>query len=569
VETPFLKAKGQGDLEKGIALSGSADLDALEKQARQFLDLGAISVAGRARFAGDLKRDEKAAEPAFNARIAIEANELRVAGLTAEPIARPSVRADFVLQGPLGESGMPTDWSRAWATIKTGGTTVQAQIAGSAASLAMSTRVEGPISEISALIGSPMDDPTAVVAAVDAAYQAGTDQLAITAARLDTAYGAIQGAGTLGEVSTRMVADLSGTVAPNFETLQQLVATQAGTPVALAGQPRAFHVRGALMADSLNTLVRQIDAEVGLDLRGASMAGMEMGPAAVVLRAANGGVGIDPIRSSLNNGQVELFPGIELRPDGSALFALGEGSAIEGAEINETLSRQLLSYIAPVLHEATQVNGKVSARFQHLAMVVAGPGAGAMSMDMAAQVQFHQVAYGPGPLAQQIMVLGGMPNAPQLVIDQPVDVTVVQGRVTQSGLAVQVAPEIQFKLDGSVGLDSTLALRAGVPLSARMLGRQEAVTEILGGTVVGVPIGGTMSRPVLDRAAFQVALRQSAGQVINRAAARGANELLKGLVGDAPLPGAASEGGTPAPGNLEDVGRGLLRQFIPGGPPRE
>lgn len=571
IQTPFLQAQGQGDLDLGISLSGSADLAALEQQARQFLDLGSISLAGQARFGGDLKRDPKAPQTTFLARLAVEAANLHLDGLTSQPLHLPSSRADLVLQGPIADSGTPSDWSHAWLTLKSGSLTAQAHAADSTPGLSLSLRLNRPISTLSSLIGSPLDDPTSLVLAVDGLYQQASDRLQLSRIQLDSSYGSLQGRGALAELSSRLTADLAGTLSPNYLTIQQVASAALGTPIELTGLPLPFHLRGPLRADSLNTLVRQLDAQAGLELQGASMAGLQMGPARLLLQCANGQVFIPPIQTTLNGGSVSLRPGLELRPDGSAILLLGEGTSIDRAEINPTLSRQLLSYIAPVLHEATQVRGHVSARFHHAAIAVAGPGAGAPSTNLAAQVEFHNVTYGPGPLAQQILLLGGLPTVPSLVINQPVDVVVSSGRVEQSGLAVQVAPDIQFRLEGSVGLDSTLALRAGVPLSARMLGRQDLVNDIVGGTLVAVPIGGTLARPALDRAAFQLALRQSTRQILDRAATRGASELLRGLIGDDSPPASPAPDAPPSTGPkaIEDIGRGLLRQFLPGagGPP--
>src|SRR5690606_20020719 len=98
--------------------------------------------------------------------------------------------------------------------------------------------------------------------------------------------------------------------------------------------------------------------------------------------------------------------------------------------------------------------------------------------------------YGPGPMMQNILGMTGMApqQVPHLTINQVVDVTIADGRVHQSGLEVVAAEGVTIQLEGSVGLDQTLAVRAGVPLSDRLLGGQEVLADVLGGTRVGLPI---------------------------------------------------------------------------------
>lgn len=568
ITSPFLQAQGHGDLRQGVTVKGSADLGQLEARARQFLDLGSVSLQGRARFLADARRDDKSPTPAFTARLAVESEQLHLAGLTEAPISRPVARVDVAVQGPLSDTGSPAGWSKAWFTLKSAPTEAKLHLVRAADdSMTVQVRASSTLTDIASLAGSSLEvrglRNSAVVAEIDGQYVAASDRLDVSRLLLDAGYLRLDGQGHFSEATTRLVADASGTLSPNYPLMQELLAAQVGSPAVLSGQPRAFRLRGPLRGDSLSATLAGLDADLGLDLTGADLAGLSFGPATLAFQCRNGQILIPPISTTLNGGNVELRPGLELRPDGSAFILLGQGTAIDRAQINEELSRQVLSYIAPVLHEATQVSGQVSAAFDHAAIPIAGASS-STSADLAAQVTFHQVTYGPGPLAQQILAISGMQQVPSLTIDQAVDVTITQGRVAQSGLSIAVAPGIDLALDGSVGLDSTLALRAGVPLSARLLGNQKQLSEIVGGTKVALPIGGTLSRPSFDRSAFQVGLRQTAGSLLDKAASRGVSELLKQLGGDSRLPDAASPSQPLSTGEtLEGLGRGLLKELLP------
>ena len=85
VKTAFLDATGAGDLESGVKVSATVDLEGLKNQLRDLIDFGNLDMAGKGRIAFDFRRPEK---QRYTSRLAAEFLALRVVGLTAEPIAR-------------------------------------------------------------------------------------------------------------------------------------------------------------------------------------------------------------------------------------------------------------------------------------------------------------------------------------------------------------------------------------------------------------------------------------------------------------------------------------------------
>jgi translocation and assembly module TamB len=149
-------------------------------------------------------------------------------------------------------------------------------------------------------------------------------------------------------------------------------------------------------------------------------------------------------------------------------------------------------------------------------------------------------------MVQQVLGVMGEKNAPELRLNQTVPFWVSHGRVGQKGLAVVVSPKVQVDFDGSVGFDGALALRAGVPLNAAMLGNNQLVNEIVDGTRVGLPIGGTLSRPVLDRRALEVALREAGRTMVKRGVQAEAGQMIRRL-------GSGANGAQPVGGIAEEA----------------
>ena len=565
----FLKAEGQGDLDQGVTVKGSVNLVALDSQLRDWVDLGEIALSGIGRFGGDYRREPGGAT--FTTRLAIEGQSLRVAGLTEEPIARDMARIDLIVQGPAAPPGLPTGWTTVHFSARTEGVDAIIDISPVGDALALKGSFAIP-QTAPAVEGQPLPEPTSLL--FDASYRSADDRLELASLEARHAMGRIIASGRIDQVSAARLADLTGTVEPDWNAVSVMVAEATEPNARIEGTPRTFRLSGPLSGGSTEEILSGLDAELGVDVTGAVLFGMDLGPAPILVRCAQGDVQIVPIDTTLSGGRVVLRPDIELHPDGLVLLTMAEGSGLDGVEITDDVSRGVLAYIAPMLREATQVNGKVSARLDRLAVPLAGPETGeAPPVDLAARLAFQQVTYGPGAMTQSVLGMAGLTpeQTPRLSIDQVVNVAITNGRVYQSGLEVNAAEGVALQLEGSVGLDQTLALKVGVPLSDRLLGGQEVLSGVLGGTRVGLPIGGTLSDPVLDREAFRLGLKQQGGRLLSRGAAAGAGQLLRMLNEDGqPLSGAGAESADSAPiappaeEVLRGLGRGLLRDVIGG-----
>ena len=124
--------------------------------------------------------------------------------------------------------------------------------------------------------------------------------------------------------------------------------------------------------------------------------------------------------------------------------------------------------------------------------------------------------------------------------------------------------DLAAKVDGSIGFDKTLAMRALVPITPQMLGGNAVANQIAGGTEVTVPIGGTIAHPTIDRNGLRVALREAARTMVRRNVQNEAGRLLDRVV---PKAGAGGNGNSPggllgreALKALEGVGRDLIQQ---------
>jgi translocation and assembly module TamB len=380
-------------------------------------------------------------------------------------------------------------------------------------------------------------------------YDPQQDLLSTEVIRLVTRYATLDAKGTISELTSKRVAALQGSLAPDWKSLSTILAASTAPGATLTGGPRPFHVKGPLSGDSFASILKGLDAEIGIDLKSAETFGMNLGPAPIVVRASGGATSIDPIRTTLNNGKVDLKPTLAVDPVQGIALQLLPNSTIDGAEINDEVSKQVLRYIAPVLDNATHVRGKVSVAISQADIPITGPPS--HTMTMTGDASFQDVVFAPGKLASEIFTLAGKPDEPGLKMDQPIHLAIANNRVIQKGLEIPIRRDAKIAIDGSVGFDQTLDLRATVPISPKMLGKVSGLDGLVKDRSVIVPIIGTVSQPKLNRKAFEVALKGLGGDVLK--------EKLGGVLNQI-APPAEGEGGKPSESAGNDL-KDLEKRF--------
>ncbi len=401
------------------------------------------------------------------------------------------------------------------------------------------------------LLVGPIHDPSArtlpdFTLSIQGSRPAGADRIDLREIVLATRYATLEASGTVDDPLGERMADLKGTLTPDWEAINSALADRVEPKARVTGKARAVHFNGALGGDATP------DAELGIELESAECCGMRLGPASIVARAAEGGVTIDPIRSTLNGGTLALEPELGRDEQGRVLRLL-PGSTLKGAEINDEVSRRVLAYVAPILDAATRARGQVSVDVERAEFPIGGEASRRSVVE--GHVVFRDAEFAPGPLAVGLLRLVGKDETSTLKLDQPVVLSVADGRVHQRGLAVPLGKLTRIELDGAVGFDRTLDLKASLPLTPAMVGNNPLLGDIVGGARIAVPIGGTLDAPKIDRDAFNLALKGLGKDLLQRGAVRGASELPMRLTRPREVDPAA-----PAPPRLTPEERRAQRQ---------
>jgi hypothetical protein len=342
---------------------------------------------------------------------------------------------------------------------------------------------------------------------------------------LSTHYGAIHGVGRIEELDGPFRFELSGSIEPAWDTVTKLLSERVEPGARLSGEPAPFRLKGTARGPDA---WRALELEMGLRLTGADVFGMKLGPTPVSLRARDGRLAVAPIDSTLNEGRIHVEPVVDLEGAGGPVVRLGSESRLTDATVNEHVSRRVLSYVAPVLDQATRASGRVSVEIEEATIPIGGDPA--RHADVKGKVVFQDVEFAPGPLTREMVALVAPAKQPgTLRLAEPVFLTIADGRVNQRGLAIPIGDVTRVEVEGWVDFQKNLNLVATLPVTPAMFGNRPLLGSIVAGTQIRVPIRGTLDAPKLDKDAFRAGLAELGKGLLARGAGVGALEILERL----------------------------------------
>ena len=332
----------------------------------------------------------------------------------------------------------------------------------------------------------------------------------------------LEGAGVVLDLATKPRFELSGALMPDWEFLSETLARQVEPNASVEGSPRPWSVSGELPGSGGNDWTTTLTGNLGIELNRLDVFGMRLGPTSVVLRAENGRLQIDPIDSTLNGGRLHLQPEILRDETGDTWLGLAAGSFLTDAAVNDEVSHRVLSYAAPVLDQATRVNGRVSleltdARFP----LLASEEAQAM---VDGDLHFDDVEFMPGPLADQILGVFRQERRPLLRLGDSVSFRILGRRIYQEGLVVPLGNVAAIGVEGWSDFDQNLNMTASF---AMLPPRRDipVVSQLLANTQLQVPITGTFQNPRIDGEAIKERFKQLGTSVLDNLMGLGANGL--------------------------------------------
>jgi translocation and assembly module TamB len=340
-----------------------------------------------------------------------------------------------------------------------------------------------------------------VSASLRAGYSRKLDQVEMTELAVVSPWGRVEASGAATNLSGTPEFDLKGKLSPDWQVLTGLLARKVEPNASITGGPREWRLAGKIPSLDANEIVATLRGDLGVNLEQVDVFGMRLGRTALVVHARDGKFLIDPIDSTLNSGRLHLEPEVIEDKQGQTWVHLGPNSGLLDAVVNDEVSHRVLSFAAPVLDQATRVQGSVSLALND-AFIPIGPKMQEIQARVDGDVLFDNVEFMPGPLADQLIGVFRQERRPLLVLRDPISIRILGRKIYQEGLVIPLGNVAAIGLDGSIDFDQNLDL---VARFAMVPPRRNipVLSQILENTQLQVPITGTLKKPKLNGEAIK------------------------------------------------------------------
>ena len=285
-------------------------------------------------------------------------------------------------------------------------------------------------------------------------------------------------------------------------------------------------------ADSL-----QAKSQIGWDE--ANVVGIAVGSADVPLKIENG--------RFLSRAEIPVSQGVlRWNLDGDIagnpiVITQSPEKVIDNVAITQQMCQGWLKYVAPLLADVTSVNGNLSLQIDEAAIVPTDW----KRQTVKGQLMVHGANVGPGPLADQLLMLvnqvralrkgagaadgGGQPTSWLQLPEQKINFDVQDGRVAHRNMQIQ-AGDVVINTSGSVGIDGQLELIAAVPILKDWV-EKTPLLQSLAGQQIQIPIRGNIQRPQMDLSSFTSLGQQLATSALQGVAQKQIDKGLNKLLG--------------------------------------
>ncbi|MFN0052398.1 MAG: hypothetical protein ACKV0T_09405 [Planctomycetales bacterium] len=524
-QSEFVELAGSGNTH-GLKLTGGADLDQVAARLGQFIDLRDRQLQGKVRVTADWKLP---AQGEWELATQVEVDNFLLRQQVTTYVKRRRGEVEEVEAAPPPEAApRPAPGTRVDPRTRRAMAKAERQSRRQARQQEREVRrkeaeiVLVPVQEWKTL----WSDERLTLETL-ARLDRQTDRVDLSRLEVQTSGLHLAALGTLEQVSKRAVIDLHGEVDYDVEPLLDRMRDTIGEQIRISGQEhRRFSLVGPLRgapavpgAEARAPLVPlELRGEAGAGWHQGNLYGLEVGPANFDWRLDQGVLAMAPAEIPLSGGRLRLAPRVQLsqRP---ATLILPAGNVIDDVQLSQELCQSWLRFVAPILSEATRVEGRFSLDLEESALPLPDPASGQFGGRL--HIPAAQVL--PGPLFDDVgqiiatvesaVLLGGtltnltgLDKPLVLLEDQRVEFTLRDRRWHHTPLEFRVR-NVVVRTSGSVGVDESLELVAEIVFPSEWA-RRVGFLSRLEGEPLQIPIGGTLRQPQVDASGIRQSFEQ-------------------------------------------------------------
>jgi translocation and assembly module TamB len=317
-----------------------------------------------------------------------------------------------------------------------------------------------------------------------------------------------------------------------------LAATKGGeAEPGAAGRPRiTVPVSPTASSRNLGERLAGLSLETSAAWTAADLDGFPLAAGDLAIRLVEGQLALGPFDIAASGGRLRGAPWWTIAPLPGDVV-LPPGRVVDRVQLSGGLCRRLVSWISPLLSQATDTSAVVS-------VDVAGarlPLGDAFGGEVAAQVIFEAFEVRPsGGMQPLVNLLGKLQAAvdPRFALSdrpvlmrvrpEPIRLRLAERRIWHEGLVMD-SGQFTVTSRGSVGADGSLAMLVEVALRGDLVGQTPVVAQLLR-TPLAIPLKGTLARPQFDAGAIDVTIKRilenTARAVVDDGIGRGLEALF-------------------------------------------
>jgi len=318
----------------------------------------------------------------------------------------------------------------------------------------------------------------------------------------------------------KQLLELQGEHTFHFDQLAEIARVMTGRELVLKGD----NTENFTLSLPLDTTWRdqgQLVTELIVDTF--ALAGIEAGSVRIPLQL-NGGHLQTGINGTLNQGQLAMKALLQLGARPPLLTMPPDQKVLSDVHIDKPIADGILSRLHPLFGVLAQPSGRISATVESFSWPLSKKDRNKALFKVVFDTsEIDLVSRG---VMREVLELLSVKEQQLYLKQSQVTCTCQQGRVRCSPVKVLVA-DSEMTISGSAGLDKSLDYLLEIPVTEKLIGREGA--RVLEGTVIQVPIRGTLGEPLFDRSIITDMLSSLAGQAAKKAIEKQVEKLVPGL----------------------------------------
>ncbi|MCY3006752.1 MAG: hypothetical protein NTV29_12365 [Planctomycetota bacterium] len=381
------------------------------------------------------------------------------------------------------------------------------------------------------------EEPQAIMT-VDGSYRFADGQLQLPQILLQTEWLAYGGATQMTQQAGSTVVQTQGSVTYDAARAAERLRPYTGGMLTASGQ-KTQPLEVTWVSAPNRKWTESLTARSSIGWDSANVVGIDIGNADIPLVIENG--------RFASKAEFPVSQGVlrwNLDGDLSAepmVFRQTQQRVIENVAITRQMCQGWLKFVTPLLADVTSVQGNLTLDIDRAEVYPTE----SFRQTVEGRLYVHGANVGPGPLADQLLALvtqirnlrrgagatdaGGQATSWLQLPEQNIAFAVDRGRVMHKDMKIQ-AGDVLITTSGSVGLDGSLELIAGVPILKEWVDKTPAL-QPLAGQMIQIPIRGTASRPQLDSSGMIQLSQQLATSALTGAAQKQIDKGLNKLLG--------------------------------------